>query len=135
VCYLPKRGGGPGFESRVEHSMELRDRSLREEVETVKDLHGRNFSQLTQNFYIMRAALRYFSEKQGRSITSSRLADNFPLTAPVAGSCLTALEQLEVVKSRSESSSKNRYLPKNVDMERMKQLEKILQESYEIQDF
>lgn len=114
---------------------QVRKQELRNEVEKVKDFHGRNFSQLTSNFYIMRAALRYYSVKQGRSITSARISDDFPLTAPVAGSCLTVLEALGVVEKRNESSSKNRYLPSDVDMEKLKDLEKILQESYEIEGF
>jgi hypothetical protein len=114
---------------------QIEEGSLWNEVEKVKDFHGRNFSQLTDNFYIMRAVLRYYSVKQGKSITSASISDNFPITAPVAGSCLTALEKLEVVEKRTESSSKSRYLPQDVDMERMMELEEVLKRRLEIEDF
>jgi hypothetical protein len=114
---------------------QVEEGNLWEEVEKVKDFHERNFTQLTDNFYIMRAVLRYYSVKQGKSITSADVSDNFPLTAPVAGSCLTALEELGVVEKRSESSSKSRYLPQDVDMERMAELEEVLKERLEIEDF
>lgn len=114
---------------------QIEQKELRNEVEMVKDFHGRNFAQLTDNFYIMKSALRYYAVKQGRSITSTRLSEDFPVTAPVAGSCLAVLDELGVVEKRSESGSKNRYLPENVEMEKMLELEDVLKESYEIEDF
>lgn len=114
---------------------EVEQKNLWQEVEKTKDLHPRNFSQLTDNFYLMKAALRYYSLKQGKSITSASLSEDFPVTAPVAGSCLTALEELGVVEKRTESSSGSRYLPKNVDMERMLILEQVLKERLEIDGF
>ncbi|PSG99069.1 MAG: hypothetical protein BRC29_02985 [Nanohaloarchaea archaeon SW_7_43_1] len=114
---------------------QIKKQELRNEVEKAKDFHGRNFSQLTGNFYIMRAAIRYYSVKQGRSVTSARISEDFPLTAPVAGACLTVLEALEIVEKRNESSSKNRYLPGDINMEKMKELEKILKDNYEIESF
>lgn len=108
---------------------------LREEVVKAKDQNDRRFRSFTDNFYIMRAALRYFSVKKGMSFTSSKVADNFPLTVAAAGSSLKVLDHLDVVEHRSKSSSPNRYMPQNVDMERLRRIEEILIESYEIKDF
>jgi 7,8-dihydro-6-hydroxymethylpterin-pyrophosphokinase len=69
------------------------------------------------------------------SFTSSKIANNFPVTAPVAGSCLKILEELQIIEKRTNSSSASRYMPKTVDMDRMLALEKILIDSYEITDF
>lgn len=111
------------------------NRALWDEVEKVKDFHGRNFSQLTSNFYVMRAALRYFCVKKGRIITSVDVSENFPIAVSVAGSCLKALDELDVVQQRRESSSKRRYQPQKVDLDRLDQLGEVLRESHEINDF
>lgn len=108
---------------------------LRDDVVRVKDHHDRKFKIFTNNFYIMKAALRYFAVKQGLSFTSSKVADNFPINVSVAGSCLKVLSELEVIEERTSSSSPNRYLPGDVNMERLKQIEGVLSEGYEINDF
>jgi GTP-sensing pleiotropic transcriptional regulator CodY len=81
----------------------------------------------------MRSALRYFSVKQGLSFTSSKVADNFPLTVSTAGSCLKALEDLGVVESRT--SSRKRFLPQDTDMERLLEIEQVLKDNFEIDGF
>lgn len=106
---------------------------VRKDVSKAKDLYEREFKALTRNFYLMRSALRYFSVKQGLSFTSSKVADNFPLTVSSAGSCLKALEQLGVVESRT--SSRKRFMPQNCDLERMEVVGEVLRENYEIGEF
>jgi hypothetical protein len=108
---------------------------LRDEVIKAKDLNGRQFKNFTSNFYVIKSALRYYSENQGLSFTASRIADEFPLSVPAAGSGLKILSDLEVIKSRTESSSANRYLPENVDLSRLLDLEEILIEQLEIEEF
>lgn len=107
---------------------------LRQDVARAKDMNERSFQVLTKNFYIFRAAIRYFAVRQGLSFTSSKIADRFPITASSAGSGLNLLDELGVLESRT-SSSKNRYMPKNVDIERLKRIEQVLKDSYEIRDF
>lgn len=106
---------------------------IRNDVSKAKDLHEREFKALTRNFYLMRSALRYFSVKQGLSFTSSKVADNFPLTVSSAGSCLKALEQLDVVESRN--SSRKRFMPQKCNLERMETVGEVLRENYEIGEF
>lgn len=107
---------------------------VREDVARAKDMNGRSFQVLTKNFYIFRAAIRYFAVRQGLSFTSSKIADRFPIAASSAGSGLNVLDELGVLESRT-SSSKNRYMPKNVDIERLREIETVLRSSYEIRDF
>ena len=108
---------------------------VRQDVVDAKNFFDRPFLYLTQNFYVMKAALRYYSVKKGMSFTSSKLADSFPISTPVAGSCLKILNELEVVEARSESSSPDRYMPEDVDIGRLQEIEKVLVESKEIQKF
>lgn len=107
---------------------------LKHEIVKAKDMNERSFQTLTKNFYIFRAAIRYFSVRQGLSFTSSKLSDRFPIAAASAGSGLTVLEQLDVLNSRTDSS-KSRYMPRDVDIERLQAVEEILRESYEIDGF
>jgi len=108
---------------------------VRTQVVDAKNFFDRPFLYLTQNFYIMKSALRYFSVKKGMSFTSSKLADNFPISTPVAGSCLKILNELEVVDARSDSSSPDRYMPEDIDLNRLEKIEQVLVESKEIQEF
>lgn len=109
--------------------------SIRQDIVKAKDMNERKFKYLSDNFYIVRSALRYFSVKQGRPITSSKLADSFPLTAPIAGSCLSVLEQLGVVEKRTESNSPHVYMPEKVDMKRLNSVEQVLRDNYEIDEY
>lgn len=108
---------------------------LKEEIVKLKDHRNRQFQIFTDNFHILKAALRYFSVKQGTSITSSKVANNFPLTVCTAGSGLKMLAELGVVEKRSESSSPNRYMSRDVDMERLQRVEDILVEGREVSEF
>lgn len=107
---------------------------LKRDVVMAKDMNERSFQTLAKNFYIFRAALRYFSVRQGLSFTSSKVADRFPIAAASAGSGLNVLEDLDVLNDRT-SSSKSRYMPDDVDIERFRMIEEILQDSYEIDGF
>lgn len=113
--------------------MENQKAELRNQVVDAKDLHEREFKVFTRNFYLMRSAVRYFSIKQGLSFTSSKVADNFPMTVPTAGFCLKVMEEMEIIESRN--SSKKRYMPEKCDIERMEQVGQILRENYEIRPF
>lgn len=108
---------------------------LREDISRSKDFHTRKFSDLTSNFYLMKSALRYYSVKKGMSITSSRVSEDFPLAVTVAGSCLSLLEELDVIEKRTESSSADRYPPEQVDLERLEAVQEILVESLELEPF
>ena len=108
---------------------------LVQRVVEAKDHGGRQFKHFTNNFYTMKAAIRYFSVKQGKSFNSSKVSDNFPITIPEAGSALNILEQLDVVESRSSSSSPDVYMPRKVDMDKLERVEEVLLESYEIEEF
>lgn len=108
---------------------------LRREITDLKDLEGRQFNTFTENFYLIKAAVRYFAIKKNISFTAVKIADNFPMTIPSSGSCLNMLERLDVVKSRTKSSSPDRYMPGNVDMGRLNKVENILVENYEIERF
>jgi len=107
--------------------------SLRNDIVDAKDLHDREFKALTRNFYLMRSALRYFSVKQGLSFTSSKVADNFPVTVSTAGSCLKVMEEIGVVESRN--SSRKRFMPQKCDLDKMERAGEILRENYEIREF
>jgi len=108
---------------------------VRRDVVDVKNHFERPFQYLTQNFYILKASLRYFSVKKGQSFTTSKLADNFPISVPVAGGCLKVLDELDVVSARNESSSPNRYMPDEVDLDRLEKVEEVLSENLEINEF
>jgi len=114
---------------------EVSQEDLRDGIVQAKNHHERKFTHFTNNFHIIKSALRYFSVKQGLSFTSSKVSDNFPVAVTVAGSCLTVLKELDVVEARTESSSPDRYLPRNVDMDRLEQVEEVLLENYEINEF
>jgi len=107
----------------------------RTELIELKNFDDRNFNYLTQNFYIMRGALRYYSERLGTSFTSSDLAEDFPVTVPVAASCLNALKQMDIVEARTESSSPDRYMPETVDMDKLEEIGDVLRENMEIKEF
>jgi hypothetical protein len=57
------------------------------------------------------------------------------MAVTVAGSCLSILEELEVIEKRNESSSTDRYPPGDVDLRRLQKLEEILVESKELDGF
>lgn len=109
--------------------------NVRQDIVKAKDTNERKFKYLADNFYVVRSALRYFSVKQGRPITSSKLSDNFPLTAPIAGSCLSVLEQLGIVEKRTESNSPHVYMPEKVDMDRLESVEQVLKDNFEIDEY
>lgn len=113
--------------------MEEIETRLRNDIVDAKDLYEREFKAFTRNFYLMRSALRYFSVKQGLSFTSSKVADNFPMTVSTAGSCLKVMEEMDIVESRS--SSRKRFMPQKCDLERMEDVGEILRENYEIRSF
>jgi len=115
--------------------MKQKNTVLLEQVVDAKDHGERQFQHFTNNFYIMKAALRYYSVRQGQSFNSSKISNNFPITIPEAGSALNVLESLEVVESRSRSSSPDVYMPGKVDMERLEKVQKVLLDSYEIDSF
>jgi len=108
---------------------------ITEQVVKAKDRYSRQFQNFTRSFYIMKSALRYFSVNQGLSFTSSKVADNFPVSTPVAGSALKIFNELDVVEPRTRSSSPDRYMPSQVDMERLLEVEEVLVENYEIEAF
>ena len=108
--------------------------AVRKDVVDAKNHGARKFQHFTNNFYLLKAALRYYSEKKEMSFTTSRLAEDFPLPVSVAGSGLSILQELEVIEPRTEASKK-RYMPETVDLERLQEVEKILVESREIEEF
>lgn len=108
---------------------------LKKELIKLKDLDSRKYKHFTSNFYVMRAALRYFGVRNEVSFTASKVSDNFPISVPVAGSCLNVLRNLDVVSRRTVSSSPDLYLPQSVDLDRLEVLEGILKENCEIDDF
>jgi hypothetical protein len=114
---------------------EFEQEDLRNEVAKVKDLHGRKFSYLKDNFYVMRSALRYFAVRQGLSFDASKVSDNFPVVVSVAGSCLSVLTELGVLEPRTDSTSPDLYLPRSVDMARLEEIRRILVEEHEIEEF
>ncbi|EHK02686.1 hypothetical protein HRED_00085 [Candidatus Haloredivivus sp. G17] len=108
---------------------------IRNDVVKAKDLNGRQFNNFTSNFYVIKSALRYYSVNQGLSFTASKIGDEFPVSVPAAGSSLKILSDLGVVESRNDSSSANRYMPDNVDLEKLLQVEDILIEQLELEEF
>lgn len=110
-------------------------KDIRNEVVKAKDLNGRQFNNFTSNFYVIKSALRYYSVNQGLSFTASKIGDEFPVSVPAAGSSLKILSDLGVVESRNDSSSANRYMPDNVDLEKLLQVEDILIEQLELEEF
>ena len=108
---------------------------LGQKIAELKDFESRQFKIFVDNFYLIKAAVRYFGVKQGLSFTSVKVSDNFPLASTTAGSCLNMLQELDVVSVRKESTSASRYMPQEVDMEKMSKVEDILKENFEIEDF
>jgi|APHM01.1.fsa_nt_gi hypothetical protein len=116
-------------------ALENENLDMRQNVIDAKNASERKFKTFTGNFYILKSALRYFSVKKGMSFTSSKLANNFPVSATIAGSSLRILNDLGVVQARTESSSPDRYMPKDVNLNKMEKVEEILIENFEIKDF
>lgn len=114
---------------------QISELQLRQEIADLKDFDSRQFNILVNNFYLIKAAIRYFGVKQGLSFTSVKVSENFPLASTTAGSCLNMLEELGVVSVRNESTSASRYMPQQVDMERLEEVEKILTDNFEIQEY
>ncbi len=114
---------------------QISELELRQEIEELKDFDSRQFNILVDNFYLIKAAVRYFGVKQGLSFTSVKVSENFPLASTTAGSCLNMLEELGVVSVRKESTSASRYMPQQVDMERLNEIEEILTENFEIKEY
>jgi len=115
--------------------MDQQTQQLFQDVVDAKNHNSRNFTQLTNNFYLVKSALRYYTVKNEMSFTSGKIADNFPLPLNAVGSSLKVLEELEVIQSRTESSHQNRYMPQQVDLEKLEEIEEILLENKEIDDF
>ncbi|MBC5793270.1 MAG: hypothetical protein H8Z69_04530 [Nanohaloarchaea archaeon] len=113
----------------------MEQETVRKAVVKAKDTHSRSFNHLTDNFHVIMSALRYYSVKKGKTFTSNEMAEDFPVSIPVAGSCLSLLEELDVVKPRTRSSSPDRYMPRDTDMERMMEVKEILEKNYEIENF
>jgi len=109
--------------------------NLKQDIVKVKDMNERKFGYFTDNFYLLKTALRYFTVRQSRPINSTKLSENFPMTTPVAGSCLDIMHQLEVIEKRTKSNSPDLYMPEKADMNRMQDIEKVLLENYEIEEF
>lgn len=116
-------------------SAELELEDLRHRIAELKDFNSRQFKLFTDNFYLIKAAVRYFGVKNGLSFTSTKVSDNFPLSVTTAGSCLGILNKLDAIDTRTDSSSPDRYMPESVDMERLEQVETILRENHEIEEF
>jgi hypothetical protein len=116
-------------------SLETEGVDLRQSVVDAKNASERKFKTFTSSFYILKSALRYFSVKKGMSFTSSKVADNFPISAPIAGSSLRILDDLDVVDARTRSSSPDRFMPEDVDLDRMERVEEILVDNFEIEEF
>ena len=116
-------------------SGELKHRELRQQIVEVKDFRSRQFKIFKDNFYLIKAAVRYFAVKNGLSFTSTKVSENFPMSVTTAGSCLSVLKDLDVLDVRTESSSPDRYMPQSVDMQRLEQIETILRENREIEEF
>lgn len=108
---------------------------VQQRVAQAKDHGERRFNHLTNNFYLMRAALRYFKVHRGCSFTSSKVSDSFPVAATVSGSALSALEDMGVIEPRNNSKSTTRYMPEDVDLELLENVRKILVENREIRKF
>lgn len=116
-------------------AQEVKQESIREDVVRAKDHYGRQFKVFTSNFHVIKAGVRYFAVDLGMSFTSTKISQDFPITASVAGSCLSLLEELGVLEQRTESSSQSRYMPGQVNMQRLMEIEEILVESREIESF
>ena len=113
----------------------LSEQELSQKVAELKDFDSRQFKIFVDNFYLIKAAVRYFGVKQGLSFTSVKISDNFPLASTTAGSCLNMLEELDVISVRTESSSASRYMPQSLDMERLLKVQKILTDNFEIKEY
>jgi uncharacterized membrane protein YgaE (UPF0421/DUF939 family) len=110
-------------------------KQLFQEVVDAKNHNSRNFKQLANNFHLVKSALRYYKVKKEMSFTSGKVADDFPLPLNTVGSSLKVLEELDVIQSRTESSSQNRYMPQQVDLEKLERIEEILVENREVESF
>jgi len=106
-----------------------------EEVKQAKNFEERKFNYFTDNFYVMKSALRYYSIKKGISFTSSKLSEDFPVAVTVAGSCLNILGELGIVEPRTDSSSPNRYTPEKIKVKKMEEIGKVLRQNHEIKPF
>ena len=104
---------------------------LQERLVDAKNHGTRKYQHLTNNFYLIKSALRYYSVKMNMSFTSSKVSEEFPLPVSIAGSCLAVLEEVGVIERRTDSSSK-RYMPETVNMELLEELEQVLKENHEI---
>ncbi|EGQ43692.1 MAG: hypothetical protein J07AB43_16830 [Candidatus Nanosalina sp. J07AB43] len=124
---------GPEIESVI--VSETIEPDLRDIAVELKDFEQRKFNYLVDNFYVLRSALRYYSVKKGTSFTSSKLSEDFPIAVTVAGSSLNILTELGIVEPRRRSSSPDRYLPEEVDLQRMIKLGDVLAENHEIKKF
>ena len=116
-------------------AQEVKQQEVLEDVVRAKDHYGRQFKVFASNFHVIKAGVRYFSVDLGMSFTSTKISKNFPITASVAGSCLSMLEHLGVIEQRTESSSQSRYMASDVNMERLVEIEEILVDSREITSF
>lgn len=113
----------------------FRDGDVERSIIELKDLQPQTFNHLVENFHVMNSALRYFSVKRSISFTTSKISDNFPVPLTVAGFCLNALSEVDVVSERNPDGSSKRYLPGDVDLERMDELRKVLEDNMEIRSF
>jgi hypothetical protein len=96
--------------------------------------HGRRkYQHFTNNFYLIRSALRYYSVKKQSSFTSTDVSEDFPLPVSVAGSCLSVLEEVDVIQCRTDSTSK-RYMPDQVDLELLEEVGEVLTDNHEIDE-
>lgn len=106
-----------------------------EKISQAKDLNGKQFKVFSNNFYLIKAALRYYTEDVGMSFTATKISDDFPLNVFSAGSCLSMLDKLDVIEPRTNSKSASRYMPRSLDKERLIAVEKVLEDNLEIKPF
>ncbi len=112
---------------------ELNYKEVQEKIVDSKNHGRRKYQHFTNNFYMLKSALRYYTVKKNMSFTSSKLSEDFPLPVSVAGSGLSVLEEIGVVERRTDSSKK-RYMPENVDWKLMDEIEHVLKENREIKE-
>jgi predicted transcriptional regulator len=115
--------------------MPQQTQQLFQDVVDAKNHNSRNFTQLTNNFYLVKSALRYYTVEKEMSFTSGKISDSFPIPLNAVGSSLKVLEELDVIESRTESSHQNRYMPQQVNLDKIEDIEEILRENKEIEDF
>lgn len=111
------------------------NQNLVEEIARVKDLDGKQFTVFSNNFYLIKTALRYYTKDVGMSFTATKISDNFPLNVFSAGSCLSMLDKLDVIEPRTDSKSASRYMPSSVNLERLSKVEEVLVANHEIEAF